>query len=160
MLSNAWLVTTSFTELDRSLQFFTIHSRISFDVSKMQSAEDSNQEKYDDCPSCFHRRENLQAIGVSIFFVSLFSCGLLLPVSLPAAMVIQSLLFMKCKHCRDRAKREQRAKRESQSLCWKLTATAPINCASVRFPPTSCFYFQRDVPGFPSAMNQAKPPAK
>ncbi len=80
-------------------------------VSKMQSGKDSTKEEANKCHSCMIRGEKLQSIGVSIFFVSLFSCGLLLPFSLLAAIVIQSLSLRKCKQCRERAKQERRAKR-------------------------------------------------
>ncbi len=57
------------------------------------------------CHSCTVRGEKLQAIGASIYFVSLFSCGVLLPFSLIAAIVIQALASMKCKECRAEAKK-------------------------------------------------------
>jgi hypothetical protein len=82
----------------------------------MQTEEISTQEKPYQCQSCIMRGEKLQAIGVSIFFLSLFSFGLLLPFSLLAAIVIQTLSLRKCKECRDRVKQQRRAKRESQSL--------------------------------------------
>jgi hypothetical protein len=77
----------------------------------MQTEENSTQEKPHQCKSCMIRGEKLQSIGVSIFFVSLFSCGLLLPFSLVAAIVIQSMSLRKCKECRERIKQERKAKR-------------------------------------------------
>jgi hypothetical protein len=80
----------------------------------MRDAEDSNPLKSDECPTCFDRREKLQAIGLSVFFVSLFSCGLLLPVSVVTAIVIQSLSLRKCRICRARIKQERRAASEAK----------------------------------------------
>ncbi len=74
-------------------------------VNKMQSGEEPIQKEFSRCQSCEMRREKLQAIGVAIFFPSLFSFGLLLPFSLIAALVIQSLSLRKCKECRTRAKK-------------------------------------------------------
>ncbi len=79
----------------------------------MQTEDNPTQVKPEQCHSCMIRREKLQAIGVAIFFPSLFSFGLLLPFSLLAAIVIQSLSLRKCKECRDRIKQERRAKRKS-----------------------------------------------
>ncbi len=80
----------------------------------MQSVEDLTQKESGRCKSCAMRDENLRAIGLAIFFPSLFSCGLLLPFSLMAAGIIQSLSFRKCKECRERAKNERSLKYEAR----------------------------------------------
>ncbi|MFZ4083087.1 MAG: hypothetical protein ACOYKN_17800 [Pirellula sp.] len=72
--------------------------------------------KQERCQSCEIRREKLQAIGVAIFFPSLFTCGLMLPFSVIAAIVVQSLAYMKCKSCRQRAKQARRDKRTSANF--------------------------------------------
>ncbi len=54
------------------------------------------------CEACAHRREKLQSIGVSIYFISLLSCGLLMPICLPLGIVIQYISLLKCKDCREK----------------------------------------------------------
>lgn len=82
----------------------------------MEEIEVTTQANHRECPSCVMRGEKLQAIGASIFLVSLCSFGLLLPFSILAAIVIQSLSLRKCKECRDRAKKERRATRASPRI--------------------------------------------
>ncbi len=54
----------------------------------------------DECPQCKNRREKYQAIGLAVFFVSLFSCGTLWIVAIPTGLVLLVISMMKCKGCR------------------------------------------------------------
>lgn len=51
----------------------------------------------DECPQCRHRRETYSAIGLAVFSVSLLSCGILMPLSIVVAIIIQSLIAIGCK---------------------------------------------------------------
>lgn len=82
----------------------SISSDFTMAANRMQSVENSTHPKTHKCESCEMRREKLAALGVAIYFPSLFTCGLMLPFSLIAAIVIQALLLRKCKDCRARAK--------------------------------------------------------
>lgn len=61
----------------------------------------------DECPQCKNGREKYQAIGLGVFFVSLFSCGTLWIVAIPIGLVLLGISMMKCKECR-LAKRQSR----------------------------------------------------
>ena len=58
------------------------------------------------CDSCKQRRDKYQAIGLTIFAVSLCSCGTLTFFAVPAGFVVQMVALRKCKACRTASKKE------------------------------------------------------
>lgn len=60
----------------------------------------STDTKTEECPICRQRRETYSAIGLAVFSISLLSCGLLMPLSIVVAIVIQSLIAVGCRDCR------------------------------------------------------------
>lgn len=53
-----------------------------------------------ECQTCKHHREKFQAIGLGVFFVSLFSCGTLWIVAIPTGLVLLFVSMIKCSECR------------------------------------------------------------
>ncbi len=54
-----------------------------------------------ECPDCRRHRENYQVIGLSVFCLSLVSCGTLMPIAIPLALYLQVMSTRKCPACRD-----------------------------------------------------------
>ncbi len=61
----------------------------------MTEAESSSE-----CPACRRQRENYQVVGLSVFCLSLVSCGTLMPIAIPLALYLQVMSTRKCKACR------------------------------------------------------------
>jgi len=72
----------------------------------MTSATDNSQTDLpaEECPTCKQRRETYLAIGLTIFMVSLCSCGTLTFIALPAGALLQFLALRKCDACREKKK--------------------------------------------------------
>ncbi|MFO1065625.1 MAG: hypothetical protein U0892_17305 [Pirellulales bacterium] len=69
-----------------------------------EASEASPEEVIAECPNCKLRRDNYQALGLAIFFVSLFSCGTLTFIALPTGVALTFIGSRKCKECRAAAK--------------------------------------------------------
>lgn len=53
-----------------------------------------------ECPACRRRRENYQVVGLTVFCLSLVSCGTLMPIAIPMAFYLQVMSTRKCPDCR------------------------------------------------------------
>lgn len=63
-------------------------------------AADRTVDRASACPKCQSRRDNYQAIGIVVFFVSLVTCGMLMPISYPLTIFLVYQSSKKCPDCR------------------------------------------------------------
>ncbi len=67
------------------------------------------------CEGCKAREDKYYAIGLTIFVISLCSCGTLTLVAIPAGYVVMLVSMGKCKTCRTERKIRKAGKAMSSS---------------------------------------------
>jgi hypothetical protein len=80
----------------------------------------------EECPTCKLRRDKWQAIGLSVFMVSLFSCGTLTFIAVPTGAVIQVWSLRSCKTCRQKKRRKQASEPPTTNEEIQAEADVPI----------------------------------
>lgn len=72
----------------------------------MTSATENSRldQQANECPTCKQRRETYVVIGLTIFMVSLCSCGTLTFFAIPVGVLLQCFALRKCKACREKIK--------------------------------------------------------
>lgn len=70
------------------------------DEPELADSELADADSSPECPDCRRQRENYQVVGLSVFCLSLVSCGTLMPIAIPLAFYLQVMSTRKCKACR------------------------------------------------------------
>ncbi len=82
----------------------------------INEAEDKLLDPAASCANCKSRQDKYYAIGLTIFVISLCSCGTLTLVAIPAGYLVMLLSMGKCKTCRAERKLRKAGNAMSNSV--------------------------------------------